>query len=295
MTSVSVIIPVFNQAFSLAVTLFGYTRQVLPIDQGEIIVVDDGSTEPIEPIVESYRDQLNLKYIRIEHSGRAAARNIGAAEARGEILIFSDADRIPAPTFVHEHVTAQERTKGAFVVGEIREIYVSNAEQNRNYIQQNYLNTRRTRVPQYCKLIYSLFDEQGHACTGIPWVAALSGNMSIPLEAFEIIDRFDENFVEWGFEHIEFGYRAHLDKLPFFFASEATNVHIAHRRNQANYKELMKKSHEYFFSKHRSFVVKKFLDFMLGEIGITQLEHAAHSYILPERDDPNHYVRVTNF
>jgi GT2 family glycosyltransferase len=295
LSEATVVIPVYNQTFALALSLQGFTKQETPYHNVQIIVVDDGSTEPIEPVVESYKDQLNIKYVRLTRNGRAMARNNGAKEAQTGIVIFSDADRIPHPSFVREHVEAQRKTNGVFVVGQVCDIYIANAEQNRQNIMASYQNHRRTRIPQYCRLVYSLFASNGYSDTNIPWVAALSGNMSLPLDTFKKVGGFDEKFTEWGFEHFEFGYRIHLEKVPFYYASAATNVHIAHRRDVSKYRELIRKSHKYFYEKHPSFVVKKFLNFMLGEIGLTQLEHAVHSYVLPENDDPNHYVRITNF
>lgn len=98
--AISVIIPVHNQAYPLSITLWGFSRQAPQFRDCEIIIVDDGSTEPIEAVVDSYRDRLNITYVRIPHRGRAAARNEGLCQLDSEvsIAVFCDADRVPRPT-----------------------------------------------------------------------------------------------------------------------------------------------------------------------------------------------------
>lgn len=62
----------------------------------EVLVVDDGCPEPVEPLLESVADP-RLRVLRIEHGGECAARNAGIAESRGELLRFVDADDVLEP------------------------------------------------------------------------------------------------------------------------------------------------------------------------------------------------------
>ena len=59
----------------------------------ELVVVDDGSPEPISGPV----DDPRLRVVRIEHGGTAAARNAGIAHARGRLIRFIDADDVLEP------------------------------------------------------------------------------------------------------------------------------------------------------------------------------------------------------
>lgn len=88
---VSVIIPTYNEGENIVQCLVTLQQQnYKPI---EIIVVDDGSTDRTLKIIEDLKSKiLNLKSFQQSHAGPGAARNLGAKEARGEILIFVDAD-----------------------------------------------------------------------------------------------------------------------------------------------------------------------------------------------------------
>lgn len=88
----SVIVPVYNSSADLARCLDALSQSVRgDRDYGgfEVVVVDDGSTEAIEPIVAPY----GYRYQRIDGpGGPARARNRGAGFARGDVLVFVDAD-----------------------------------------------------------------------------------------------------------------------------------------------------------------------------------------------------------
>jgi len=94
--SVSIIIPTFNGARRICNCLDALVRQTLG-RKVEILVVDDGSTDNIADVVARYS---RVRLIRQANAGPAAARNRGANESRGEILLFTDDDCIPAPNWL---------------------------------------------------------------------------------------------------------------------------------------------------------------------------------------------------
>ncbi len=85
--NLSVIVPVYNDARNLTACLAALAAS--QNSEFEVIVVDDGSTEPIEPIVARHR----FRYLRLDGpNGPAYARNCGAELATHPYLVFIDAD-----------------------------------------------------------------------------------------------------------------------------------------------------------------------------------------------------------
>ncbi len=109
---VSVIIPAYNSQKTIKGLLDSLFQQDFS-DVYEIIVVDDGSTDSTAAIVSGYD---NVKLIKQNNAGPAAARNKGAAEAKGDIILFTDSDCEAAPNWIDEMVKpfkGQPEIKGA--------------------------------------------------------------------------------------------------------------------------------------------------------------------------------------
>ncbi|MFN3325129.1 MAG: glycosyltransferase family 2 protein [Bryobacteraceae bacterium] len=103
---VSVIVPLFNKGPYVGRCLDSIAAQTY--SDFEIIVVDDGSTDEGPSVVAS-RTSPRLRLIRQKNAGPGAARNRGAAEARGELLAFLDADDAWHPEYLESSVVALDR------------------------------------------------------------------------------------------------------------------------------------------------------------------------------------------
>ncbi len=84
----SLIIPAYNAEKTIVSCLESTLDQSLSLDEYEVFVVDDGSTDKTCEIVKKYP----IRLIQQRNHGPAEARNRGAKEAKGEILIFTDSD-----------------------------------------------------------------------------------------------------------------------------------------------------------------------------------------------------------
>ena len=99
----SVVVPAYQAAAVLPSCLGALQRQTIDRAQLEIIVVDDGSTDSTAAAAEqALRDFPASQVIRTKHGGPAKARNLGARIARGDVLLFTDADCEPVPDWL-EH------------------------------------------------------------------------------------------------------------------------------------------------------------------------------------------------
>lgn len=112
MTSVAVVIPCFNHGRYLPEALDSVRRQTLAA--AEIVVVDDGSTDE-ETIcaLKRLEEAADLRLIRQENSGPAAARNAGIALARAGLIACLDADDRLCPDFLEKTVPLLDDDPGA--------------------------------------------------------------------------------------------------------------------------------------------------------------------------------------
>jgi len=103
MSSVSVVIPVYNIAAHLEQCIDSVLRQ--SFKEFEVICVDDGSTDASPEILKSYAlKDPRLRVITQANAGPGVARNTGMMEAVGEYLIFLDSDDWFEPTFLQSMI-----------------------------------------------------------------------------------------------------------------------------------------------------------------------------------------------
>jgi glycosyltransferase involved in cell wall biosynthesis len=111
--TVSVIIPVFNQARFLAEAITSVLEQTRQAD--EIIVVDDGSTDDPESVVARFQ---NVRLLRQTNRGPSAARNLGIRSCKADCIIFLDADDRLLPIAIEAGLACMAaRPDHAFVYG----------------------------------------------------------------------------------------------------------------------------------------------------------------------------------
>jgi len=97
---VSVIIPTYNEENVIKDCLESLARQ--SYKDMEIVVVDDGSVD--KTLAEIRDAKYEIRVFKQKHKGAGAARNLGARRAKGDILVFMDADMTFAPDFIKKLV-----------------------------------------------------------------------------------------------------------------------------------------------------------------------------------------------
>ena len=104
----SLVIPAFNEQFRIAGTLqesFDYL-DAQPYEF-EVILSDDGSTDDTAAIGREFADcRDNMRVLSIAHGGKAAALRAGMKAARGETVVFTDADLATPIAYLHEFMAA---------------------------------------------------------------------------------------------------------------------------------------------------------------------------------------------
>jgi GT2 family glycosyltransferase len=113
---VSVVVPVHNGAATIRTCLDALLAQELPRDAYEVLVVDNRSDDATRTLVATYPVRL-LEERAMQSS--YAARNRGAAAARGAVLAFTDADCVPEPGWLRGLLAALDEPRAGIVAGGI--------------------------------------------------------------------------------------------------------------------------------------------------------------------------------
>lgn len=203
---ISIVIPTYNRADKLRTVLPSLSDQDFPKDDYEILLSDSGSDDGTKELIENLAIE-NLRFITGENTGRSGARNRGIVEAKGEIILFTDADIIADRSLVSRHAATHRENPGCAVVG--CEVQVDSLEEYRRVRGNRSLF--RTLHPASRKKL--------------PWLYFLTGNASV--ERKKLIDAglFDETFQGYGHEDLELGYRLEKMGTTILHNSDAINYH----------------------------------------------------------------------
>ena len=104
---VSIVIPVYNCAEFIRETLDSAFAQTF--QDYEILLVDDGSTDDLEPVLEDRFERVI--YIRQSHRGTGAARNTAIEAARGQYVALLDSDDVWFPDYLEQQIKALSEKK----------------------------------------------------------------------------------------------------------------------------------------------------------------------------------------
>ncbi|MCW3083763.1 MAG: glycosyl transferase family [Bacteroidetes bacterium] len=103
---ISIIIPCFNAEKFIADTLQSVLRQTYT--NVEVICINDGSTDNSEAIISSINDQ-RIHYFYKKNTGVSDSRNQGLKKAKGEYILFLDADDLLSEQFVEKSIDALQQ------------------------------------------------------------------------------------------------------------------------------------------------------------------------------------------
>lgn len=93
MLKLSIVIPAYNVEKYITNCIESCFYQDIDKNEFELLVIDDGSTDQTSSIIQKYAKQYgNIRYIKQEHGGAGAARNLGINNAKGTYIWFVDSD-----------------------------------------------------------------------------------------------------------------------------------------------------------------------------------------------------------
>jgi glycosyltransferase involved in cell wall biosynthesis len=190
MTSLSVIVVSLNEGESLRRTVDNL-RDTLP-QQSEIIVVDDGSTDRSSGFLSEGYDGVTL--LRPEgRLGAIAARNLGASQAKGDVLVFSDAHVVAPPGWVDPLVDVLARPE------------VGAAAPAISTMRPAVEATGYGQKWQDASLTVAWLGQKSSAPYPVPLLGA--GFLALRRDVFTEIGGFDSGLVLWGAEDSELSMR----------------------------------------------------------------------------------------
>src|SRR5262245_4968132 len=212
---VSIVVPVYNDAASLGTLLSALDEQDYDPDRFECVAVDNGSDEPLT--VCHYR-KYEVRVLREPQAGSYAARNCGLREARGDVLIFTDADCMPRSDWLSaavRHILAAQHP--IILAGQLDVLHESQSR-NSSLGWHSVVND----------LDQSRFVNRYHF--------AATANMVTTREVFQCVGQFNPALLSGG--DFEWGQRAWTRAFQLKFCEDMVVWHPA----RADWKSLVAKT-----------------------------------------------------
>ncbi len=216
--NVSIVIPTYNNSMKLVRLLECITsmkdRRVIQVN-----VCDDGSTDDTFEVISAFKVRLPITYSYQKDNGfrAAAARNLGIRKAIGDVVIFLDDDVLLCEDFIDYHL-AEHKMYGP---GTICFGYRFRCTENLSgLISESEVNKFEAdhRVDDVGVTGEMLQN------SAIPWYYVYSCNFSVSFMSDKMY--FDERFVGWGNEDLEYAYRLWKSGYRICCSSNAFVLHI---------------------------------------------------------------------
>lgn len=195
---VSFVIPVKNESGTILKCLSSVSSQFYNGDLTyELIIVDDHSTDGTIELVKTYKGQYVSIYSLVGITGPAAARNLGAFKAKGDILVFLDGDIVLSKSWYNVLAENFMRIKNTrCLTGSQVEI----DPLDKNWVVQSWFSNR----------IYPNYINSGH--------------LIISKNTFLELDGFDQN-LETG-EDSDISQRARIKGIQVFHITPLKAIHL---------------------------------------------------------------------
>ncbi len=235
---VSIIIPVYNRKEMMRKALEFLFNQNYPKENYEIIVVNDGSTDRTEEMVNFLSPPCRLVYLHQDRKGPHIARNLGIENAQGKIIIFIDSDIFAPSNFINEHMRFHRRFKN---------VIVSGPTVRTDKLKDVFSDIKRRKFRE-----------------SLAWSgpSLITSNLSVKREFLLKTGGFDGEFVGMGWHDWELGLRLKKLGLKVKRNVEAIVYHYKRKKRLLDISSLCEKRRErgvnavLYYKKHPSLKVK---------------------------------------
>ena len=208
MTEISVVMPVRNGGDSFRRTLVSLESQDLRDGSWEAIIVDDGSSQPVEhEFARELSAEFPKKILRLEGKGnRPRARNIGLEASSGSAILMMDADLEFDEDLVYAHLLHHRRKTADVIMGARVDAWQDTPSRFHKWADSRAMG--------------------GRPAGPFPWRYCITGNLSLQKALLESIGGSDENIVTYGGEDTELGYRFMRAGATFHWAPDIRVNHL---------------------------------------------------------------------
>jgi GT2 family glycosyltransferase len=190
----SVVLSTLGNYSVLRRVLDGYERQAAPAGSFELLVVVDAADPDPSKVEEAIGARpYQVKRLTGRIPGLSANRNTGWRAARGPVILFTDNDTIPGPRLISEHIAWHQRfpKDEVVVTGLVRW-------------------AKGLRVTPFMKWLDLGVQFEFRSIPGeeASWAHVYGANSSIKRAFLERVGGYDEERLPYGYEDIDWGYRA---------------------------------------------------------------------------------------
>lgn len=215
----SLLVPTYNRPDLVEQLLTHLAGQTLAPDQFELILVDDGSSTPVE--VDHGRFGFDITLLRRPNGGPGAARNTGLEHCRAPLTLILNDDAVPASDLLERHleihagITGKVAVLGTFTFNEAS------------------LRSPFTQLLADSDLLFNYpVLEHGKL---LNWTCFWTCNLSIATEALRMVSGFDAELFDRAIvEDVELGYRLEAEGYGVLFREDAKCEHD-HAMNPQEY------------------------------------------------------------
>ena len=215
----SLLVPTYERPDLVAQLLGRLDDQTLAHDQFELILVDDGSSQPVA--VDADAHTFAVTVLRQENAGPGAARNLGLEHCRAPLTLILNDDAVPAPDLCEKHLEAHAAASGKVAV-------LGTFAFNERALQSAF-----TQLLASTDLLFGfphLVDGGLHH-----WAYFWTCNISLPTRALRDIGGFDaQRFDRAIVEDVELGYRLQAQGYQVLHRADAICEHD-HALSAADY------------------------------------------------------------
>ena len=160
----SIIIPMYNASQHIERCINSIYHQGLNVNEFEVIVINDGSTDNSLEIVKDYLTSYkNIRFFSQKNSGQGAARNLGIKYATGEYILFLDSDDFLLPQSINKILSIVKHVSCDVInflmevelpTGNVKESYLYHYDYDKIYSGKELLLRTGINIGSACSSLY---------------------------------------------------------------------------------------------------------------------------------------------